>query len=726
MEKLIEKERGRHIGIVFLLAILLLSVFVWGKADVLGNMSVQAATKAGTSKKKTTATANSTASSSKTKAAAGTTTKKKEKAPVLNVSAKTIMKLNDGLLTTYEDYVTYPMNAYTLRVQNKPKKATYAWKTSDEDIVSLSYNKSKGTCRVNAKGGGSAIVTCTVKKKNGKRVVLSSSIKVKNPATSIQIVSEDTQIENMECDLAIDREYQFLANVKSKYTSDKVYWSIQNAEIAQVDVNGHVVPKQVGRTVLTAVAAPDDYDPVIDKYDVVVYAIVINVVEPMEEITNVSVMTTGEVVIQFPSPISSGSVFDINGDLQGVKLGSMSGGAGVGKLGAYLSADKLQLYLVPETPPSGSYKLKLWDLVAENGHRIKDYEETLTVHNSNINTVGANFVSMERTSITIVTAEFDKPIIRPGSLLVFSNKLTTIKEVAGKVGPSAYQVQFTLTPEMQQLYGNIEVELFGYAASGDSSEEGEEKSWPFTFDFTFKTQEEEEKTLDTTNLPLPAPSRITQATETNNIVYIMFGNRIDEESARKIENYRISGGPVVTGAEVVDNSDQGSRVELTIKENSIPEIGTYEFTVSGIKGYLDAYKVMENYIEKVELKDNQPASYKSSSYTKTAQGGQIILEFTEIVDMGSDAKYFDLQASWNGKNEQGVTVNNVITITEYEVKVSGSDNRVVIDFSTDPALTVGTKVQITPINFGGTSGTYLVDQGGNVVQFTSAEVDISY
>lgn len=700
--------------LVCLLACMICLLF----AMAFGTQGAQAA-----SKKQAVQTASKKKKVSQKKAASKK--KAETKPPKLNTNTKTIMKLNEGLLTTYEEYVKYPMNAYTLKVQNKPAGAVYSWKTSDEDIAALSYQKKKGTCRVNAKAGGSAVVTCVVKKKNGKKTMLTCNIKVKNPATEVKIVSEDTEINNMQCDLSIDREYQFLANVKSKYTSDRVYWSIQDTEVAKVDEAGYVIPKNEGRTVLTAVVAPEGYDPDTDKDYDAIYAIVIDVVEPMEEVTNVTTMTTGEVIIQFSAPIAKGSLFDTTGALQNVSFGSTSGSGGTGKLTGYLSNDGLQLYLVSENAPHGNYKLKIADVMAQNGHFVKTYEDTITIENGMINTVGANFVSIERTSLMVITATFDKAIVRPGTLIVYDNKLAA-NEIRGTVAANSYKVQYTLTSEMVALTGSREIELFGYAASGDSSEEGEEKSWPMTFNFDFKVADEEKEVLDTSDQPLPGPSRITQATETNNIVYIMFENRVDEESARKKENYAIEGQPQITGVEVVENSDKGCMVALSIKESTIPEIGTYEFKISGIKGYDNSYLPMEAFVKKIQLNDNKPAAYKGNSFERTKDGGKITLEFTEDVDLGSSASYFNLVATWVGKDENGVTRNNQMTIYDYEVKASGSDNRVVITFYTDDPLIVGTKIQVEPINYGGLSGTYLVDKGGNVVQFGSAEVQVSY
>lgn len=659
---------------------------------------------------------------SSVKKAKKTAASKKQQPPVLNTNSKTIMKVHEGLFTTYEEYVKYPMNAYTLKVKNKPDGASYQWTSSDPDVATLTYNKKKGTCRVNAKSGGSSIIVCKVKAKGGKTYVLSCSIKVKNPATEIKIVSEDTEIENMECDLSIDRQYQFLANVKSKYTSDHIYWSVTDTEVAEVDEFGFVTPKAEGRTVLTAAAAPEGYDPEIDKYDVVIYAIVIDVIEPMEKVTNVSVMTTGEVVVQFSSEIEPGSVFDVTGKPMGVSLSSMSGSAGAGEVSVYLTDDCLQLYLVPEASPQGKYKLKISGLVAKNGHLVEDYSENVTIKNENISVTGANFVSISRTSQTLITAVFDKTLVKAGTMTVSNSKLTKT-DVTGKIGADPSTVLYTLTPEMQELSGVVSVELDGYAASGDSSEEGEENVWIIDVDFTFTTEEE---TKDTSTLPLPPPSNITQAADDNSKVYVMFQNRVDEESAAASANYAFSGGPVVSGTEVISNSDQGCMVELTLKENSIPQIGEYELSVSGIKGYDNAYLAMENYKETIKLNDNTPAFYKSSEFVKGKTANQLILTFSENIDLGSASNYFDIVASWAGKNEEGVTVNNIITITEYDVKVSGSDNRLILEFMTETEVPVGAKITVAPVNFGGKSGTYLVDEGGNVVQFTSAEIQVSY
>lgn len=206
----------------------------------------------------------------------------------------------------------------------------------------------------------------------------------------------------------------------------------------------------------------------------------------------------------------------------------------------------------------------------------------------------------------------------------------------------------------------------------------------------------------------------------------MFQNRLDEDSAAAAANYTFSGGPVVSGTEVVSNTDQGCMVGLILKENSIPEIGEYELSISGVKGYNNAYLAMENYKETIKLNDNTPAFYKSSEFVRGKTANQIVLSFSENIDLGSASNYFDITATWAGKDEAGVTVNNKLAIIEYDVKVSGSDNRLILEFTTEEEIPIGAKITVAPVNFGGRSGTYLIDEGGNVVKFASAEVQVSY
>lgn len=710
--------------------------------------------------KKTVNTTKKKAKKKVTKKVAKKKAAKVNKQPILNTNSKTIMKINSGLLTTYEDYITYPMNFYTLKVNNKPTKATYKWRSSNPNVASLTYNKKKGTCRVNAKAGGNTTITCIINAKGKKKYVRTCLIRVKNPASSIEIVSEDTTIEKMECDLALDRQYQFLANVKSKYTSDRIYWSISNDDIAAVDDNGFVTPKQEGRTVLTVVAAPAGYNPEIDKYDVVVYAIVLNVIEPMERVTNVSVMTTGEVVVQFSSAIEEGSLFEFssgddsstiavspeesknntstntttttntntttnssantNKKMTGVSLKATSGAAGSGAVSGYLTPDCTQLYLVPEDRPNGKYKLKISGLVAKNGHLVEDYEDSVTIKNETVNVAGANFVSISRTSQIIVTAVFDKTLVRPGVMKAYTsaNNKASLVEISGKLGEDPSTVLYTLTPELQSLSGVLSVELNGYAASGDSAEQGEENVWIVDVDFTFSTKVE---TLDTSNLPLPAPTNITQATDDNSKVYVIFQNHVDEESARTATNYRFNGGPQITEAEVVSNTDQGCMVGLTIKEGSIPEIKEYEIEVSNIKGFDKSYLAMEAYKQTITMNDNTPPTYKSNQYVK-GKPSKIILTFSERIDFGSDAKYFDLEATWTGKDENGNTAKKTAKIYEYEAKASGSDDRVTIEFTPQEELPIGTVIKVSPV--AGT-GTYFVDEGGNKLELAPLEVQVS-
>ena len=458
---------------------------------------------------------------------------------------------------------------------------------------------------------------------------------------------------------------------------------------------------------------------------------VVDTVEPMEEVTNVTVMTTGQIIVQFSAEIEKGSVHDVSGNLTGVSLKAMAGAAETGSLDAYLTDDCTQLYIVPETAPNGKYKLKIEGLTAQNGHTVKDYEDTIVINNENevVSSIDVNLVSISRISVTTVMAIFDKTIINPGTLTVSDSKITKT-EVQGKVGPDPSTVLYTLTPEMQELLkGVVLVSLSGYVASGDNSEEEEENKWDVYMSFDY-VDESKKEPLDTSDQPLPPPSNVTQATDTNSMIYVVFQNRVDSESAENAANYTFNDGPVITDAEIVKNSDKGALIALTVQECTIPEMKEYELTISNVKGYNNTYLPMEAYSISVKLNDNTPAYYTGSEFVRGGEKSdyayQIILEFSENIDFGSVAKYFNLEASWVGKDEKGNTVPLTSSITMYEASATGADNKITIGFDIEGELPVGAKINVAPINQGENSGTYLVDEGGNIVKFTSAEVQVSY
>lgn len=199
-----------------------------------------------------------------------------------------------------------------------------------------------------------------------------------------------------------------------------------------------------------------------------------------------------------------------------------------------------------------------------------------------------------------------------------------------------------------------------------------------------------------TSTSLPAPKEIVQSTESNSIIYVVFGNKIDNESAQNVANYTIT-GVKISSAEVIDNTSSGATVKLTLAVGSLTSTTVYPITISGITGYNGSYTAMATYQTVVALKENVSAYLVSSLYTYPLT---LTLTFNENI---------------SGTANFQVIYNNTDIVSSSVIV----DNTVVITLKTIP--TQNTVLQIVP-----TATNSILDTNGNTSTIATRYVVASY
>ncbi len=153
---------------------------------------------------------------------------------------------------------------------------------------------------------------------------------------------------------------------------------------------------------------------------------------------------------------------------------------------------------------------------------------------------------------------------------------------------------------------------------------------------------------------LPAPKEVKQAADNPNVVYVVFGNKLDEATSQNPSNYIILGTTVVS-AELVDNAATGATVKLTLAPNSIPTTTIYPIYINNITGYHNTYTKMEPYQNIIPLNENKAAQVTNVVYNYP---NTITMTFDEAI-IGT-ANFQVLQGSADLATSSIITGNTVI------------------------------------------------------------------
>ncbi len=132
---------------------------------------------------------------------------------------------------------------------------------------------------------------------------------------------------------------------------------------------------------------------------------------------------------------------------------------------------------------------------------------------------------------------------------------------------------------------------------------------------------------DGSSTALPKPRAVVQSSDDASVIFVTFGNKLDEDSAQNVSNYNVSGA-VVESAVLTDNTTTGATVKLTLMADSVNESTKYSITISGISGYHNSYTVMEPYTTFVYLRENEGPGKGEAVYTSP---DKIIITFNETI-----------------------------------------------------------------------------------------------
>lgn len=169
---------------------------------------------------------------------------------------------------------------------------------------------------------------------------------------------------------------------------------------------------------------------------------------------------------------------------------------------------------------------------------------------------------------------------------------------------------------------------------------------------------------DGSSTALPKPRAVVQSSDDASVIFVTFGNKLDEDSAQDESNYNISGA-VVESAVLTDNTTTGATVKLTLSSDSINESTKYNITISGISGYHNSYTAMEPYTTLVFLRENEGPGGGAAVYTSP---DKIIITFNETI-LGTAS--FRVMQNGSDLVDSCIISGNKIIITLDDIPASG-------------------------------------------------------
>lgn len=200
----------------------------------------------------------------------------------------------------------------------------------------------------------------------------------------------------------------------------------------------------------------------------------------------------------------------------------------------------------------------------------------------------------------------------------------------------------------------------------------------------------------TVSSALPAPKEVKQSATDSSIVYVVFANKVDVDTAQNIRNYNIVGATIIS-AELTDNNTNGATVALKLLPNSVTSSTIYPIYISGVTGYHNTFTAMESYNTWVSLRKNKEVRLLATTYNYPTT---ITLTFDETI---TGTPSYDVM---NG----GVNIisNSII-----------SDNKIIISLRTIPGQ--NTRLDVIPTTYNS-----ITDMNGNESKLSTSYVTAIY
>lgn len=172
------------------------------------------------------------------------------KEPVLSVTDKTLEGKNKSFEISVKNLSTF--------------EKSINWYSLDEKVVTVKATNKGKKAVVTSVGQGTANIRCKITMSYGITLNLYCRVTVVSTAESIQITNarKDKDARHV---MRVGEQYTFQAKITPENTFAKVYWSIDNTNIATVHSNGLIKAKKAGVVTLTAVAANSEKEAAISS-----------------------------------------------------------------------------------------------------------------------------------------------------------------------------------------------------------------------------------------------------------------------------------------------------------------------------------------------------------------------------------------------------------------------------------------------------------------------------
>ena len=171
----------------------------------------------------------------------------------------------------------------------------------------------------------------------------------------------------------------------------------------------------------------------------------------------------------------------------------------------------------------------------------------------------------------------------------------------------------------------------------------------------------------TTKLSLIAlnPVTVTTTVADGEYVVVKFEQPVNIADATNTANYVVE-GTTVSSAKIVANSTAGATVNVYLTNNTITTTGSYNVTVSGIKGYESNVTTMDSVTTSLVITENVQPTIESKAITFS--GGNTLVAVTYSENMFEAAANGDYTLYIDGVEQTSVTitngiVNDVVTFT---------------------------------------------------------------
>ncbi len=273
---------------------------------------------------------------------------------------------------------------YQIAVKNLAATTTRTWYSTNEKVATVDSNG-----LVTSVNYGTAVIKCVFGDKKKGTSVLSCVIKVKGTKAAVSIINKD--LEDDVQYIALGATYDFDAIIKPEGTVGKISWSINDPNVATVNMDGVVTALKEGLAVLTATAVNDGTTvtsgsaitlPTV-KSDQVVIKVVSGAAIEAASVKDITLANDKTLVIKFSTPMKADTLFNsvtsvLANSIIITPVANVSGATAVnpGELKGVLAGDGTTLTISAANYFYGYYDIKVTNqAMAVSGAALQDYQK---------------------------------------------------------------------------------------------------------------------------------------------------------------------------------------------------------------------------------------------------------------------------------------------------------------------------------------------------------------